>query len=130
MSAPWEIGAARLMVWKRLDYSDPSTFPAIGECALWCDSACGMGVGFMDRAHDVILCLDPFASEEVQDLSLEGGVAIYFGDPVAWMPLPNPPVKILWDGAEAEVTARVADIFDEIEPILRNAIARRLSDAP
>lgn len=119
--------APRVMRWVRLNYADAATLPPPGVDVLAVDNIGHMRVVHMDGASgDLVQSL---SADTLADLGLddESNPAV-FGYAVAWMALPSPPVSIIDGDAQYESTALASDILSDIEPALRQAIARHLSD--
>lgn len=91
---------------------------------LWCDEIGCMFVGSIDEGnHDVVIWL----GEERQEAEMDGKEPFCIDEPKAWMPLPRAPMTILEGEETAEVTARSADIMNDLEPVLRKIIAEHLT---
>jgi hypothetical protein len=129
--APWITNHSRPMVWKRFSYADESTWPNFGEVVLWADEIGSLGIAYLEEcSHDVLIWLGPYCSDLWSDddsEQAEGKPVVYLNGPRAWMPLPRPPITILEDEADSEITARSADIMDDLEPVLRRVIAEHLT---
>lgn len=90
---------------------------------LWCDEIGCMYVGYIEKdSHDVLVWLSDIHKEYADEHS-----PFYIEYPQAWMPLPRPPMTIIEGEEAAEVTARSADIMNDLEPVLRRIIAEHLT---
>lgn len=127
--APWITNHSRPMVWKRFSYADERTWPNFNEVVLFCDEVGHMSSAYMDEgSHDVLMWIGPYMSDLWSEEESENEKpVIYFSMPTAWMPLPRQPMTILEEEANAEITARSADIMDDLEPVLRRMIAEHLT---
>jgi hypothetical protein len=122
--APWATNNSRPMIWTKFSYGEPLTWPPFREVVLWCDDIACMFVGYIDEGcHDVIIWLGEKHEEDMN----EGREPFCVEEPKAWMPLPRPPMTILEGEETAEVTARSADIMNDLEPVLRRIIAEHLT---
>lgn len=122
-NAPWLTNHARPMIWTRFSYSDPIAWPPFGEVVLWCDEIGFMYVGYIESdSHDVLVWLSDTHEKYADEHS-----PFYIEEPKAWMPLPRPPMTIIEGEETAEITARSADIMNDLEPVLRRIIAEHLT---
>lgn len=123
-NAPWATNLSRPMTWTRFSYSEPLSWPPFSEVVLWCDDIGCMFVGYIEEgSHDVFIWL----GEQYMEDCRNGREPFCINDPKAWMPLPRPPLTILNEEADAEITARSADIMDDLEPLLRRIIAEHVT---
>lgn len=121
---PWIGNHARPMVWTRFSYLCKSTWPHFGEVVLWSDDIGNIFTGYLEEgSHDVLISLGVCHEKEM----INDRDPFYVDDPQAWMPLPRAPITILEQDAESEITARSADIMNDLEPVLRRIIAEHLT---